>query len=307
MRKIIALIALLAVVTVLAQDRKRRMTPLNTPATATQAVNETATDTARINAKRRAQSISYTDDRGRVIFVDTVTGAEWTDSTAINVVPKMQQPLFYAASVGLNIWDPVMRIFGQDHGIASAWAELSLHNRYKPFVEIGLGTASHEGPNNNYRYRSPMSVFFKIGANYNFLFNSNPDYQLYAGIRYGFSPFSYAVDNVVLDAPYWDETSRFNIPSQNATAGWLEFGLGVRVKIWGPISAGWEFKYHTLSHCTKGKYGDPWYIPGFGTRGSSITGIFSIVYTLPLTHLNKKSEEAVINSDNQTEGLLPPP
>ena len=55
MRKIIALIALLAVVTVLAQDRKRRMTPLNTPATATQAVNETATDTARINAKRRAR------------------------------------------------------------------------------------------------------------------------------------------------------------------------------------------------------------------------------------------------------------
>lgn len=308
MRKIIAIIALLAVLSLWGQDRKRRMTPINTPATETQAVNETATDTARINAKRRAQSVPYTDDRGKVIFVDTVTGEEWTDSTALrNIVPKMEQPLFHAASIGVNIWDPVMRIFGQDYGIASAWAELSLHNRYKPFVEVGLGSASHEGPNNNYRYRSPMSVFFKIGASYNFLFNSNPDYQLYAGVRFGFSPFSYAVDDVVLNSEYWGETSRFDIPSQNATASWFEIGLGLRVKIWGPISASWEFKYHSLSHCSKGQYGEPWYIPGYGTRGSSITGSFSISYTIPLSHLNKKAEEAVINSDNEVEGLLPPP
>ena len=308
MRKIIAIIALLAVLSLWGQDRKRRMTPINTPATETQAVNETATDTARINAKRRAQSVPYTDDRGKVIFVDTVTGEEWTDSTALrNIVPKMEQPLFHAASIGVNIWDPVMRIFGQDYGIASAWAELSLHNRYKPFVEVGLGSASHGGPNNNYRYRSPMSVFFKIGASYNFLFNSNPDYQLYAGVRFGFSPFSYAVDDVVLNSEYWGETSRFDIPSQNATASWFEIGLGLRVKIWGPISAGWEFKYHSLSHCSKGQYGEPWYIPGYGTRGSSITGSFSISYTIPLSHLNKKAEEAVINSDNEVEGLLPPP
>lgn len=308
MRKIIAIIALLAVLSLWGQDRKRRMTPINTPATETQAVNETATDTARINAKRRAQSVPYTDDRGKVIFVDTVTGEEWTDSTALrNIVPKMEQPLFHAASIGVNIWDPVMRIFGQDYGLASAWAELSLHNRYKPFVEVGLGSASHEGPNNNYRYRSPMSVFFKVGASYNFLFNSNPDYQLYAGVRFGFSPFSYAVDDVVLNSEYWGETSRFDIPSQNATASWFEIGLGLRVKIWGPISAGWEFKYHSLSHCSKGQYGEPWYIPGYGTRGSSITGSFSISYTISLSHLNKKAEEAVINSDNEVEGLLPPP
>ena len=241
MRKIIAVIALLVVLSPWGQDRKRRITPLNTPATESQPVNDTAADTARINAKRRAQSVPYTDDRGKIIYVDTITGDEWTDSTALkNIVPKMEQPLFHAASVGLNIWDPVMRIFGQDYGLASAWAELSLHNRYKPFVEVGLGAASHEGPNNNYRYKSPLSVFFKIGANYNFLFNSNPDYQLYAGVRYGFAPFSFAVDDVVLDSGYWGETSKFNIPSQNATAGWLEFGLGLRVKVWGPISAGWN-------------------------------------------------------------------
>lgn len=307
MRLLLAIISLLAVLSISGQNNRRRITPLNTAATATQAINETAGDTARINAKRRAQSVPYTDDRGRVIFVDTVTGQEWTDSTALKIVPKMEQPLFHAASAGINIWDPVMRAFGQNYGLASVWAELSLHNRYKPCFEIGLGAASHEGPNNNYRYRSPLSVFFKIGANYNFLFNSNPDYQLYAGARYGFAPFSYAVDGVSLGAPYWGETAHFDVPSQRTTAGWFELGLGVRVKIWGPVSAGWEFKYHSLLHSGKNTYGDPWYIPGYGTRGSSITGSFSIVYTLPLTHLNKKAEQTVIDSDNEVEGLLPPP
>ena len=50
MRKFIAIIALLGVLSLWGQDRKRRITPLNTPATETQPVNETAADTARINA-----------------------------------------------------------------------------------------------------------------------------------------------------------------------------------------------------------------------------------------------------------------
>ncbi len=309
MKKLAAVIVLAVfMVTLFAQDNgRRRMTPLNTPATATQPVNETATDTAHINARRRAQSVSYTDDRGRLMYVDTITGEEWTDSTALKIVPKMQQPLFYTASAGLNLWDPVARAFGQNYGIASVWAELSLHNRYIPMVEIGLGQASHPGPNNNYRYRSPLSVFFKIGIGYNFLFNSNPDYKLYAVLRYGISPFSYNINDITLDSPYWQETERFSIPSQHATAGYYEFGIGLRTKVWGPISAGWEFRYHTIAHCTKGRYGDPWYIPGYGSRGSSLAGSFSIIYTLPVTHLNKKAADAVINSDNTVEGLLVPP
>ena len=236
MRKILVIILLIATVAGLAaQDRRRRVTPVDNPATATQAINETATDTARINAKRRLRSVQYTDDRGRVMYVDTITGEEWTDSTLIKTVPPMVAPLFDGVSVGLNIWDPVMRIFGQDHGIASAWVELSLHNRYKPIFEIGLGTAKHNGPNENYVYRSPMSIFFKLGANYNFLFNSNPDYQLYAGAHFGFTPFTFSVFDVVVDSPYWDETSRFDIPSQKVSATWFELCLGVRVRLWGPI------------------------------------------------------------------------
>ena len=218
---IILLLALVALGAVLPASARRRMTPVETPATTTvQAVNETASDTARINAKRRANSVSYVDDKGITVFVDTVTGQEWLmDSTVIGRVPKMEVPLFHALSVGVNIWDPLMRVFGQKYGVADAWVELSLHNRYKPIIEVGLGTADYKPEGMNYTYRSPLSAYFRIGANYNFLFNSNPNYSLFAGLRYGFSNFSYSIDNVTINSSYWGETATFNIPSQRATVG----------------------------------------------------------------------------------------
>ncbi len=292
-----ALLMLLFVSVVAMLCAQRRISPVETPATMTQAINETAGDTARINERRRANSISYVDDRGLTIYVDTLTNTEWTDSTLIGRVPKMEAPLWHALSVGVNIWDPVMRLFGQQHGLADMWMELSLHNRYKPVVEAGLGMARHRASNATFLYRSPLSFFLRVGANYNFLFNSNPDYQFYAGVRYGFSPFSYSVDDVAVNNQYWGESGTFDIPSQHATVGWLEFSLGLRVKLWGPLSAGWSFKFRNIIHKSRDSYGQPWYIPGYGTRGTPVSGSFSIVYTIPLSNLNKKEPESVSNDD----------
>lgn len=273
---------------------QRRITPVENPATITQSVNETASDTSRINAQRRARSVSYVDDRGLVIYVDTLTNDEWTDSTLIGRVPKMQYPLMQSLSVGVNVWDPLMRLFGQQHGLADAWVEMDFHNRYKPTVEVGLGTARHRPASDRFLYRSPLSVFFRIGANYNFLFNSNPDYQLMAGLRYGFAPFSFSIDDAQYTDSYWGEQGSFNIPAQHATAGWLEFSLGLRVKLWGPVSAGWTFKFHSIIHQSKCRYGQPWYIPGYGTRGTPVTGSLSIVYTIPMHKLNKPEADSPI-------------
>lgn len=296
---------ILLVACMLPMVAQRRVTPVETPATMTVSVNETATDTARINAKRRANSITYVDSRGRTMYLDTLTNTEWTDTIPEARVAKMAVPLWDAASFGLNIWDPAMRLFGQEHGLIDAWAELSFHNRYKPIVEIGLGTAKHHAPDESFMYRSPLSFYFRLGLNYNFLFNSNPDYQFLAGVRYGFSPFSFSVDDVEYDDSYWQESGTFNIPSQHVSAGWLEVTFGLRVKLWGPFSAGWSIKYHSILHESKAQYGEPWYIPGYGSRNGALTGSFSIVYTIPLGHLNKPVLDAVTTEDS--EGYLPTP
>lgn len=297
------IVALVLACLALAGYAQRRITPVETPATVTQSVNETASDTARINERRRANSVSYVDDRGLTIYVDTLTNTEWTDSTLIGRVPKMEFPLWHAMSVGVNVWDPVMRLFGQQHGLADMWVQLSLHNRYKPTLEAGLGMARHRSSADTFLYRSPLSFYLRIGADYNFLFNSNPDYQFFAGLRYGISPFSYSIDDVVADDPYWGTEGTFNIPAQHATVGWMEFSIGLRVKLWGPISAGWSFKFHSIIHQSKDTYGRPWYIPGYGTRGTPVSGSFSIVYTIPLSHLNKPKPDAVTIDDTTVDNL----
>lgn len=298
-RALILLLFAMCICTVLPSEARRRMTPVNTAATATQAINETANDTARINAKRRASSVTYVNAGGYTVYVDTITGEEWMDSTLLKKKKKMDFPKLHALSVGLNVWDPLMRAFGQHHGIADAWVELSLYNRIKPIVEVGLGAANHTPAGGNYTYRSPMSMYFRLGANYNFLFNGNPDYAFYAGARYAFAPFSYSVENVSLDSPYWREPDLFDIPTQKATAGWVELCLGLRVKIWGPLSAGWSFKFQSVLHQTKSTYGDPWYIPGFGSRNSMLTGSFSFVYTFAFKHKVKN-----IAADTGDENII---
>ncbi|MDE6323979.1 MAG: hypothetical protein K2L85_07620, partial [Paramuribaculum sp.] len=82
------------------------------------------------------------DDKGNIIFIDTVSGQEWIDTTAVRQSKKMIYPKIYCTAAGLNIWDTALRAFGQDYGIISAWGELNIHNRYFPTLEIGLGQAS---------------------------------------------------------------------------------------------------------------------------------------------------------------------
>ena len=284
-------------------QQRRRANPVTTAAAVTQSINETEGDTTRLNAQMRKRPKQYVNKNGFTVYVDTVTGDEWIDSTAVRSIPKMEYPLLHSLSVGVNVWDPLMRIFGQHYGLADAWVEVSLHNRYNPIFEVGLGSAKYTPAGMNFTYRSPLSVYFRLGANYNFFYNSNPDYLLMAGLRYGFSPFSFSVDDVTLTDGYWSETSKFDIPAQHVSVGWVEFTLGLRVKLWGPLSAGWNLRVKSILHQSKTPYGKPWYVPGFGTPGM-ISGSFSFSYTLPLTHLNKPKAEAVINSE-QAPDLTP--
>ena len=72
----------------------------------------------------------------------------------------------------------------------------------------------------------------------------------------------------------------------------------------GPISAGWTIKYSSLLHCSTSANGKPWYIPGFGTRGTSLGGSFSISYTLPLN--KAKTPEVIEEKLPETGETLPP-
>lgn len=282
---IIALMAALAAMAWWPAAAQRRATPINTPQTATQPINELANDTARINARMRASMAHYHDENGNIVYVDTVTGREWRDSSAIKAEKKkMSYPLIYSAAVGVDIWNPVMRAFGQKHGLIDFTAQLSLHNRYITVVETGVGMARNTPPANNFTYKTPLSWYIKAGADYNFLYNADTSaYQFIAGLRFGIAPFTYNITGITIDPGYWGEAAHPVIPSQQVTVGWVELALGLRVKLWGPISAGWTLRYHSILAESKCPYGKPWYIPGYGSRHGAITGSFTIFYNISLS------------------------
>lgn len=262
---------------------QRRATPVTNSTNTPIPINENrqAGDTLD-----RSRLVEMSDAAGNIIMVDTITGKEWVDTLGGPQVkiPKMQQPLLYSASVSADIFTPLMRAFGQHYGLFEVAAEVNLHNRYIPVVEFGLGKADYAPDDNNYVYNSPVAPFFRLGANYNFLYNSNPDYMVFAGLRYGFTPFRFSVTDVSVNNGYWGTNERFDIPSQNVFAGYLHVMLGIRVRIIDNLSLGWTVRYHTLLHESSCRYGEPWYIPGFGSRNSALGATFSVTYTFPFPH-----------------------
>ncbi len=287
-------IVLLTVMALAAQNR-RHVTPVNTAATRTQHVNDAKGDSARALERRRARSVHYHDENGNTIMVDTVTGQEWVDSTLMPPPPPMKYPLLYTIEAGVNIGDVIMRAFGQKYGLLDFSVALNMHNRYLPTFEFGLGTAKRKSDKFTFTYRTPTAPYFKIGADYNFLYNSNPDYKFLAGVRYGFSAFRYSVTGITVGSSYWDETSVFDIPSTSATAGWFEVSLGLRVRLIKELSAGWTVKYHSILHQSHPAAGDPWYIPGFGSSSSALSVAVNVTWTIPFgTGSSKKAVETPV-------------
>ncbi len=259
---------------------QRRVNPVKNASQGLQGKNENKNPTDSIDYSKLAH---MHDSKGNVIFVDTITGQEVPDTTASPQmkIPKMKQPLLYAAAVGVDIWDPVMRLFGQHYGLVEFSGELNLHNRYIPVVEVGFGQSSYTPDDNNYTYKVPVTPYVRIGCNYNFIYNSNPDYMAFAGLRFGWSHFNYEVNSVHLSSDYWGESTTFNLPKQTANVTYMQVLFGIRVKVFGPVSMGWCIRYKAKLHESDAIYGRPWYIPGYGSRNGAITGSFAITYTLP--------------------------
>lgn len=260
---------------------QRRITPVKPPAGTN--LNKERHDS--IDVSKLVESVN---EQGDKVYVDTITGKEVSDSlydanAPLGTVPAMIQPLLFSTTVGLNFWDPLMRIFGQKYGLVEFSAEFNMHNRYIPVIEVGVGATDYTPGDQNYTYKVGTTPYFRIGCNYNFLYNSNPAYMAYAGIRFGYSPFNYQLKNVTVNNGYWDQTQTVDFPKLHSNVAYLNLLFGIRVKIGGPISMGWTFQYKKILHQTKNADGLPWYIPGYGTRNGSIGGSFSIFYTFQLS------------------------
>ena len=290
------LTALMFAAVIMPLSAQRRVTPV-TPREPGSTPQVTTNLKQQVDSSRLVTTI---DAHGNTVMVDTVTGLEFVDSTLLNAPPKMEYPLLHEVIAGVNVWDPIMRALGQKYGLGDVWAELSIHNRYFPFFAIGLGTINETPVDKNFTFKSPVAPYFKIGGSYNFFYNSNPDYRLQMGLRYGFTTYKWSALDVTVDEGYWGTPSTYSLKDIGNTAGYLEVTFGIKVKIAGNFSAGWTIVYHSILHESKSAYGNPMYIPGYGKRNGAISGNFSIMYTIPI---NKKTATEVKQSEEGLNGI----
>ena len=208
-------------------------------------------------------------------------------------------PLLTDLSVGINIAEPLFMAFGQSYASTDVSATLNMWNRLQPTVEVGIGWANNSPDGMNYTYKGKPSPYFKVGANYNFLFKNSPDYQAIVGIRLGYSTFGYDVTDARYVNSYWREDIGFSIMGERSHALWGEAGVGLKVKVWDRLSMGWMIRYHGIMDYGKNRHSKPWFIPGYGPRGSSLGLSLGIYYTLPL-HREAKNRDSAAESTPAT-------
>ena len=221
-------------------------------------------------------TLHYYDKHGNVLpepvrflaTLDTVTKPK----------SKPIYPLINGGSIGVNFGDGIFMACGQRHGGFDVWGDLSLFNWIFPVVECGVGFANSTPEKGNFTYKSKPAVYAKLGFNYNFMYKSDPAYQLFAGFRVGYSNFSYDVENVTISDSYWQETQQISLRNLKAWAFYGEVLAGIKVKIVGNFSLGWNARFHLKMKVHSASTSTPWYIPGYGTNSPfsiAVSAIYS--------------------------------
>lgn len=249
-----------------AQNGQRRITPV-----------KPSTNTVLRPAKGTSEEIIQEYIQG-----DTAAArAKEIKDSLKRVFPRY--PLLTDATFGLNFIDPLLMAFGQKFASIDVSAALNLWNRLQPVVELGVGYAKDTPDGMNFTYRNTLSPYVRLGVDYNFLFKKVPDYQLFLGVRAGYSTFTYEVTHALYRQGYWGETGEFELTGLKSHALWGELLAGLRVKLWHNLSMGWQAKYHGVFSYKKNGYSSPWFIPGFGPRNRKFSFSMSIYYTIPLS------------------------
>ncbi len=208
-------------------------------------------------------------------------------------LPEVTYPLMNGIDVGVDVLGPVLKVFGSDFMSAEAMVDVNLYNRYFPTVEVGFGGGKAI---NDYDVSIKSSApYFRMGIDYNTFWKKAHGNLLLVGLRYGFSTGKYDVVVPDMTNPeytdgatqtnltdhIWGDTSNYVHEGMTHTMHWVEFTLGLRANVAKRIKMGLMLRIKYKLKASVDKYGDPYYLPGFGRYDSNNTGItYSIIYQL---------------------------
>ena len=212
-------------------------------------------------------TLHYYDKHGNKLDKPVLFMAELDTTTSVR--PKSPYPLYNGMTVGVNFGDAVMSMTGQSHSSYDISAMVSLHNWFFPVLEAGIGWGHHTENNDLFKVKAYPSMYAKAGINYNFLYKSNPAYMAYLGLRFGVAQCRWDRTDIKSTNEEGETTYLPNEMDQRCTSIYGEVLAGLKVKIAGPFSLGWNVRYRVGKHNSGGK--SPWFVPGYGTGPLGVT------------------------------------
>ena len=186
---------------------------------------------------------------------------------------------------------PVLRGFAVSFDLAGAalmslsdWGQyegalrVNLQDKYFPIVELGYGKASHEDDvvtGITYRTKAPYG---RIGMDFNLLKDKHQPNRLYAGFRYAFTSYKVDLERQNFPDPVWLWETGYGVRAEQCNQHWLEVVFGVDAQVVGPVHLGWSVRYKRRMAGNDGVMEKTWYVPGFGTYGSTrLGGTFNVI------------------------------
>ncbi|MGL4518130.1 MAG: DUF6048 family protein [Phocaeicola sp.] len=204
-------------------------------------------------------------------------------TTKIALETEEEVPFYQGINVGIDLFGIGSKLFGGDVLSSEVAIEVNLKNRYIPVVEIGYGQTETTNQETDIYYKT-AAPYFRVGCNYNIMFKKPylPGY-LFVGARIAHSSFSYdVVTPGISDPNFGNSTIPISYEGVKSNATWGEFVVGLKTEVVKNLclglSARWKFPFSTKITPNS----EPWYVPGFGTYGSSTIGLtYNISYNLP--------------------------
>lgn len=190
---------------------------------------------------------------------------------------------FKGVSVSADLFGQIGRIMN-DYNSYEVALSANFGNRFFPVVEIGYGSTDTTDETTRIYYKS-SAPYFRAGIDYNFLYKKSGElsnYKIIGLVRYGQTTAKYDVTTPPLTDPVWGNSTSLALTDIEAECSWMEFGIGVQVKIWKNLHMGWSLRYKSLIKDSKGDSSEAWYIPGYGENKSGVFGgTYTIIYNIP--------------------------
>lgn len=194
---------------------------------------------------------------------------------------KYRYPLLNGMSVSVNLFPPLMNLFGKEYGNYEGMVTFDLHHRFFPQAGAGIGFCDVMNDDSVRYHCTKHFPFFKAGMLYNFNYNDLKPNDFYgAFVRFGYAYSEAKIKGLRYTDAFWGKTDPMTIDGLAYHSVWMELGGFIKVQVAKHISLGWDVSFKPFLHKGKEKQGEPYFVPGYGVTSNKLGFGFHLYYDI---------------------------